>query len=297
MNDENTQTKDTTRADNGASSTTDMAAAFAAATSLSVPDEAPAAEPEFDQRKAVNDGRLKKLAEENKELQAKLAEMQKRIEESERRKQDDDLLGVEGAENFDEETKKFMAGAINRATDRLSSKLNSKIAEIEQRSTAAVEAARRRRIAETQTETAAAIEQAYPGFFRRITNGGDLEAAYKRFLGETDDYAGRTHVQLLADALAGGRTGGARKVLEKFIEENGLSGQYQVQTGAPRSAAPANPAGAGAGGKKTYPSREAVEKALETIAQQYRKGLIDRKSYDARSEELEDALRSGRYLK
>lgn len=271
-------------------------AAFAALDDAT-PDQTPSQTPEEDHRKAVNDGRLKKASEDLRAAQEENARLRKQLEELTAKKTDlEELRKIEGASAFDDESLKFFGRALDQVREDVSKQSAAQIADARRASDAVLVATQTQRKRETWDAATAAVEQTHAGLVRRIAPDGDLNAAWNRYLDSVDDF-GRTRRSLLNGACSTGRLAGAKRVFEKFVEESGISGQAQIETGAPRSAAPAVPAGTDAGGKKVYPSKDAIEQEIARIAGSYRKGLMDRKSYDERSAELEDAMRSGRYVK
>ena len=282
MNDEEPTNKEQTPGADGASIALARDAAFAA-----LADDTPAQperQPEEDHRKAVNDGRLKKASEDLRAAQEENAKLRKQLEELTAKKgvELDDLRKIEGADKFDDDTLSFVGNAIARAQQRQEERFKAEVSDMRRASEAALTASQSQRKRETWDAALAAAEEAHPGLVMRIAPNGELGQAWARFLDSEDDF-GRNRRALFNSALAAGRLAGAKQVFERFAEEVGYSGSASIQTGAPRSAAPAMPLGIGAGGKKTYPSREAVENELNRIASLYRKGLMDRKVYAARS--------------
>lgn len=260
---------------------------------------APAQTQEEDHRKAVNDGRLKKASEELRQMQEENARLKAQLEElTAKRTSVEELRKIAGNESLDDDSVKFVGGVADRLKEEVSKNVKAQLDAYRAASEAAVAESLKRKIGETQNAAAVELEKKYPGFFNRIKPGGDLNAAYKAFLSATDSYAGMQHAAVINRASRNGRSDTVVQVFEKFISENGLSGQYQIPTGGPRTAAAsAGSSGTDAGGRKVYPSKDAIEQEIARIAGSYRKGLMDRKVYDERSAELEDALRSGRYVK
>lgn len=274
------------------------AAVFSASADAPDASAPPAAETEEDHRKAVNDGRLRKMSEDLKAEREKNAELQRQLEELSKKRSQAAYGDLPEVQKLDDVGQAAVIGAAARVEERVTQRFQAQMDELARSRAAEAAAMQRNAAVKAQNEAYAELERKYPGIVGRLAAGGDLAGTWEAFRREVDDFYGVSRNQILQRANERGHGAAIVRLVEEFMQRGNFSRQYDQPGGTPRTAAaPANPAGAGAGGKKTYPSREAVEKALETIAQQYRKGLIDRKSYDARSEELEDALRSGRYLK
>lgn len=301
MNEENTNTDTEKKPDAnvGAATRADIDAVLSATIGEDHPQDRQPEQPEFDQRKAVNDGRLKKLSDELRQAQEENAKLRAKLEEKEASGtlDLDALRKIEGASALDDDTLRTVAGVAREIAGRQAAAYKAELSEVKRASDAVLSASQTRRREETWGAVVGAMEQRYPGLIRRIAPGGDLNAAYLRFLGATDEYAGRDHKSLLNGALTGGRTAGAQQVFEKFVSEAGLAGQYQVQTGAPRAAAaPATTADPDVG-RKVWPSKQAILDAMDKVQVDERRGMISAADRRKKLEALEDDFRAGRYLK
>ena len=295
MNNEPTNDNKETAPSNPAAIESAFADLEAADTTATVPAQTQ----EEDHRKAVNDGRLKKASEELRQMQEENARLKAQLEElTAKRTSVEELRKIAGNESLDDDSVKFVGGVADRLKEEVSKNVKAQLDAYRAASEAAVAESLKRKIGETQNAAAVELEKKYPGFFNRIKPGGDLNAAYKTFLSATDSYAGMQHAAVINRASRNGRSDTVVQVFEKFISENGLSGQYQIPTGGPRSAAAsAGPAGTDADGRKVWPSKQAILDAMDKVQVDERRGMISAADRRKKLEALEDDFRAGRYLK
>ena len=252
-----------------------------------------------EQRKRVNDGRLKKTSEELAAANAKIAELEARLAKA----------GEAGSRFDAEAVKKFArdpadvddafaettAAGLNAVRDQVRKEMKGEIDAMRAEMTASREAATAAETRRNLERTLKEVEGIAPGLVVRIARG-DLKDRWNSFLDGTDPFSGASLRGILQGAVRGGRTDAAREVYARFVREAGLSGQYGgVTLAPPRGAAPV--AARTSGGGEVYPSRDAIFAEMDKLTAMKRRGTIDQKTYVAKSDELENALREGRYVK
>ena len=246
---------------------------------------------------SVYNGRLGKAMRDNNELKRQLAEMREKLAAYERKETDAALMGVEGASALDEESRAGVVSIVRASADALRKEMATMRRDTEDAEAKAEERARMATVQRTQMEAGLAVEAKFPGLVRRV-GSGDLRPAWVAFCREEDPITGTTWGESLAAAAARGSVPAASRVFAEFVSARGLAPQFQIgalsPTGASAPAVPrSQPGGADA---KVWPSKRAILDEMDAVLAAERRGSIDRKTRVERLAELEDAVRSRRYV-
>jgi hypothetical protein len=274
-----------------------VSTAAAANAAFAAPSPTPAGEPpEDDHRKAVNDGRLRKASEELKAEREKNAELQKQIEELRAKAEERDIGVIPGTEGLDDVGQGSLRSAAEWNRKRIMSDVDRRFGELERQYAANAAAALQNSSQKANDEAAAELERSYPGLLARIGTG-DLSGAWADFRRGLDGFSGMSRDAILQNAQKRGSGAPIVQLVREFVAERDLARQYQLPAGMPRSAAPATPAGNDARGKTVYPSIEAIQRQIEEVRSQERRGRIDRTTRDKQIAELQDAILEGRFVR
>ena len=251
------------------------------------------------QRERVNDGRLKKASEDLAAANARIAELEAKLAKGSVSEPAFDAAAVKkfaaDPDDVDDTFAATTAGAMNALRDNVRKEMKGEFDALRAELNAAREAVTADRSKTHLEETLRAVEGAAPGLVVRIARG-DLRDKWDSYLDQTDPFSGLPMRSILQGAVRDGRVDAAKEVYSRFVRDTGLSGQYGGAVMAPpRGAAPSAPRTAGNG--QVWASREAIYAEMEKITAMKRRGSIDPKTYAARSGELEDALREGRYAR
>lgn len=282
----------------GPATTADLEAA------LGAPSEAaPGMRVEHDdaaeQRRRVNDGRLKKTSDELAAANARIAELEARLAkagEAETRFDADAVKKLaRDPSDVDDAFAETTAAGLNAVRDQVRKEMKGEFDAMRAEMTASREAAAAAETRRNLERTLKEVEGIAPGLVVRIARG-DLRDRWNSFLDGTDPFSGASLRGILQGAVRGGRTDAAKEVYARFVRDAGLSGQYGgVVTAPPRSAAPVVPRGAGNG--KVYGSIGEIVAMQQKALRDFSDGLIDRKTRDAILKEADDARFGRRYLR
>ncbi len=302
MDNDNTDQKKTPDASEqatGPATMQDLAATMGVASPSAAKAEPSREDDADDQRRRVNDGRLKKASEDLAAANARIRELEEQIAKANSERP---MFDAESVKKFakdpsdvDDAFADTTAKGLNALRENVRKEMKGEFDALRAEISASREAASAARSTAALEQTLAAVEGAAPGLVTRIARG-DLKDRWNSFLDGTDRLSNLPMRSILQGAMRDGRVDAAKEVYARFVREAGLSGQYEGAVMAPpRGAAPAAPR-TGAQGR-VYPSREAIYAEMERLSDMKRRGTIDHKQYVAQSDELENALRERRYVK
>ncbi len=301
MDTDNTDQKNTPAPDAqaaGPATMQDLAATMGVSTSAGRADTSREDDAD-EQRRRVNDGRLKKASEDLAAANARIKELEEQIAKASAERQ---LFDAETVKKFakdpddvDDAFADTTAKGLNALRENVRKEMKGEFDALRAEISASREAASAARSTAALEQTLAAVEGEAPGLVARIARG-DLKERWNSFLDGTDRLSNLPMRNILQGAMRDGRVDAAKEVYARFVREAGLSGQYAGAVMAPpRGAAPASPR-TGAQGH-VYQSRAEIYAEMERLSAAKRRGTIDQKQYVAKGDELENALREHRYLR
>lgn len=251
---------------------------------------------------AVYNGRLGAAMRENNELKRQLAEERAKYEklakEAEAAKKAVDFSDVKGYDELEETSRGAVEGMIRKATDAIGRRFEEKLSAMEGERRGYEERMRRETYAKAQDGLLKDVDGKWPGLIRRV-GSGDLADAWQRFCATEDPITGTTFGRSLSSATGRGAVSAAARVFGEFVRANRLEGQFNAASLAEpsRGAAPGGARSDATAGGQVWQSREAILAEMQKVQQRERQGLIDRATRQKQMNALEDAFRSGRFLK
>jgi len=219
----------------------------------------------------VEQGRVKTLAQRNKELEEELAKARS--------------AGARQAlpENLREAVSDETAQAADHIARQESERVRQEVSERANKTDGQVERLR-------QSMIDMQIDSRFPGFRQSVDAGGELEAQWKRFLAVDGPS--------VVSAYEAGNIGALSILIRRFYAEADVP-VPDVKEGSPIVPGPKSGAGGGTdtqhGGVsgKIYSTQE-FNDANEKLSRDLARGVIDRNEYEKAGDELERALAEGR---
>lgn len=226
----------------------------------------------------VEQGRVRALADENKALKQQNAELQAQI----------DALRAERKDYMAELPQELRDQVDPAAIKAFGTLLDKRTAETERREREREEARKAEDAYRADRMFEVKIEQAFPGFMKKTSAGGELYAPWMKFLG--------MNKALVCAAYNAHDLSALSTLINLFFETAGVQGR----DGKPATDAPTPTPAASArdiispdGNKKVY-TREEYAQAVEKAGREYREGTISREDYMKIRAELSTALNEGR---